>query len=205
MNFCILRLRTIVKLPLDGLRAFPVGIFRDWCDVTVVLVELRWTPRRFHISSTAAIDYSFVPEGIAFGRIFAKLEDHGVVHVGDQVLRFFAELADLLRLSPLSPLPNETKTKTKTKPNQTQSNPIQPNPNLSFPLSPNPTHLERFSLSALFASSVRVRVLLVIGCVYLVGGPDLMECCTQLPECVLLRWHSCQQWSPEWWGTNVLR
>ena len=34
-----------------------------------------------------------------FGRMFAKFEDPSVVHVGDQVLRFFAELVDLLRLS----------------------------------------------------------------------------------------------------------
>ena len=45
-----------------------------------------------------------LPAGIAvrtlqFGRIFAKFEDLGVVHVGDQVLRFFAELVDLLRQS----------------------------------------------------------------------------------------------------------
>ena len=33
-----------------------------------------------------------------FGRIFEKFEDLGVVHVGDQVLRFFAERVDLLRL-----------------------------------------------------------------------------------------------------------
>ena len=31
--------------------------------------------------------------------MFAKFEDLGVVHVGDQVLRFFAKLVDLLRLS----------------------------------------------------------------------------------------------------------
>ena len=40
-------------------------ISRDWGDVTVVLVELCWTPRRLHISSTAAMDYSYFPEGIA--------------------------------------------------------------------------------------------------------------------------------------------
>ena len=34
-----------------------------------------------------------------FGRIFAKFEDLGVVHVGDHVLRFFTELVDLLRLA----------------------------------------------------------------------------------------------------------
>ena len=34
-----------------------------------------------------------------FGRVFAKLEDLGVVHVGDQIFRFFAELVDLLRLA----------------------------------------------------------------------------------------------------------
>ena len=76
-------------------------VSRDWGDVAVVLVELRWTSRRFHISSTAAIDYSHFPVGIAvrtllFGRIFAKFL--GVVHVGDQCLRIFAELVDLLRL-----------------------------------------------------------------------------------------------------------
>ena len=31
--------------------------------------------------------------------MFAKLEDLGVVHVGDQILRFFAELVDLQRLA----------------------------------------------------------------------------------------------------------
>ena len=34
-----------------------------------------------------------------FGRIFAKFEDLGVVQVGDQVPRIFAELVDLLRLA----------------------------------------------------------------------------------------------------------
>ena len=33
-----------------------------------------------------------------FGRIFATFEDLGVVQVGYQILRFFAELVDLLRL-----------------------------------------------------------------------------------------------------------
>ena len=69
-------------------------------DVTVVLVELCWTPRRLHVSSTPARDYSYFTVSIAvrtvlFGRIFAKFEDLGVVQVGDQVLRFFAELVDL--------------------------------------------------------------------------------------------------------------
>ena len=50
-----------------------------------------------------AEDYSYFPVGIAvrtlvFGRIFAKFEDLGVLHVGDQFPRFFAELVDLLRL-----------------------------------------------------------------------------------------------------------
>ena len=31
--------------------------------------------------------------------MFAKFEDLGVVHVGDQVLRFSAELVDFLRLA----------------------------------------------------------------------------------------------------------
>ena len=62
------------------------------------------TPRRLHISSTAAIDHSYFPVDIAvktllFGRIFAKFEDLDVVQVGDQILRLFAELVDLLRLS----------------------------------------------------------------------------------------------------------
>ena len=79
-------------------------VSRDWGDVTVVVVELSWTKRRLLISSTAAIDYSHFLVGIAVrtllsGRIFAKFEDLGVAHVGDQVLRFFAELVDLLRLS----------------------------------------------------------------------------------------------------------
>ena len=55
-------------------------ISMDW----VVLVELSWTPSRFHISSTAAKDYSYFPAGIAvrtllFGRIFEKFEDLGSV------------------------------------------------------------------------------------------------------------------------------
>ena len=70
----------------------------------VVPLKFCWTLRRFHISSTAAIDYTDYPVGIAvktllFGRLFAKFEDLGVVHVGDQTLRFFAELVDLLRLA----------------------------------------------------------------------------------------------------------
>ena len=77
---------------------------RDRGDVTAVLVELRWAPRRLEMSYTAATDYSYFPVGIAvrtllFGRIFAKFEDLGVVHVGDQVLRFFDELVDLVRLA----------------------------------------------------------------------------------------------------------
>ena len=80
------------------------NIARDWGDVTVVLVELCWSLRRLHISSTTAIDYTDFPVGIAlrtllFGRSFAKFEDLGVVQVGDQNLRFFAELFDLLRLA----------------------------------------------------------------------------------------------------------
>ena len=50
----------------------------------VVLVELCWTLLRFHTSSTAAIDYTCFPIGIAVktwlvGRTFAKIEDLGVV------------------------------------------------------------------------------------------------------------------------------
>ena len=51
-----------------------------------------------------AIDHSHFPLGIAvrtllFGRIFPEFEDLGVVHVGDQILRFFAERVDLRRLA----------------------------------------------------------------------------------------------------------
>ena len=54
--------------------------------------------------STAAVDYSYFPIDFAvktllFGRIFAKFEDLDVVHVGDQIQRFCAELVDLLRMS----------------------------------------------------------------------------------------------------------
>ena len=50
------------------------------------------------------MDDAHFPVGITvrallFGRIFAKLEDLGVVYLGDQILRFFAELGDLLRLA----------------------------------------------------------------------------------------------------------
>ena len=94
---CCLHMNSTFSVFLDH-------VSRDLSDVTVVLVELRWTPRRLHTSSTAAIDYSHFPVGIAvrtllFARIFAKFEDLGVVHVGDQVMRFFAEFVDLLRLS----------------------------------------------------------------------------------------------------------
>ena len=49
--------------------------------------------------STMPLLTFFKRNTLPFGRIFAKFEDLGVVHVGDQVLRFFAELVDLLRLS----------------------------------------------------------------------------------------------------------
>ena len=47
---------------------------------------------------------TYFPVGIAvktllFGRIFAKFEDLGVVQVGDQIMRFSAELVDLVRLA----------------------------------------------------------------------------------------------------------
>ena len=66
---------------------------RDWGDVVVVLLELCWFLRRFHISSTTAKDFNGFQVGIAlrtllFGRIFAKFEDLGVVHVGDQIFRW---------------------------------------------------------------------------------------------------------------------
>ena len=66
-----------------------VHVTRDRGNVTVVLVELRWTPRRLQIPATTAMDYHHFPVGIAvkallFG-IFAKFEELGVVHVGDQL------------------------------------------------------------------------------------------------------------------------
>ena len=78
-------------------------IARDWGDVVVVL-DLCWCLRRFQISSTTAKDYTDFPVGIAlktllFGRMFAKFEDLGVFQVGDQILRFSAELVDLPRLA----------------------------------------------------------------------------------------------------------
>ena len=77
----------------------------DWGDVTIVL--------RRTLLVSAKISYFFhscnklwpiSQQGIAvrtllFGRIFAKFEDLGVVHVGDQILRFSAELDDLLCLA----------------------------------------------------------------------------------------------------------
>ena len=50
------------------------------------------------------MNYTYFPVGIAVrtllcGRIFAKFEDLGVVHVGDQIMRFSAELVDLVRLA----------------------------------------------------------------------------------------------------------
>ena len=75
-----------------------------YCSRTPSVGELCWSLRRFHISSTTAIDYTDFPVGIAvrtllFGRIFAKFEDLGVVQVGDQILRFSPELVDHLRLA----------------------------------------------------------------------------------------------------------
>ena len=68
------------------------------------IAQVCLTLRIFHISYTTAIDYPVFPESNALktlliGRIFAKFEDLGVVHVGDQLMRFFAELVDLLRLA----------------------------------------------------------------------------------------------------------
>ena len=59
--------------------------------------------RRFQTSSTSAINNADLPVQITigemlFGRGFEKFEDLSVVHVGDQLLRLFAELVDLLRL-----------------------------------------------------------------------------------------------------------
>ena len=61
-------------------------VSRDRGDVTVVRVELRWTPRGLHISSAAVIDYSYFPVCIAlravlFGRMFAKFDDLGEMYV----------------------------------------------------------------------------------------------------------------------------
>ena len=77
---------------------------RDWGDVAVVLRELCWSLRRLHISFTAAMNYPDFPVGIAvktllFVGIFAQFEDLCVVHVSEEILRFFAELVDLLRLA----------------------------------------------------------------------------------------------------------
>ena len=68
------------------------NLARDWGDVVVVLLELSWFLRRFHVSSSTAVAFTGFPVGIAlrtllFGRIFAKFEDLDVVHVGDQILR----------------------------------------------------------------------------------------------------------------------
>ena len=118
MTFCILHWRTIVKLSLGGVLAFPVGPFQASvspfclsegpCLAPRLLFFLITYPRievtsRLFWSNSVGLRDNF-PVGIAvktllFGRIFAKFEDLGVVHVGDQVLRFFAELVDLLRLS----------------------------------------------------------------------------------------------------------
>ena len=58
----------------------------------------------FHLASTVAIDYSYFPVSIAvrillLGRNFSKFEDLGVVQIGDQISRFFAEVVDHLRLA----------------------------------------------------------------------------------------------------------
>ena len=57
----------------------------------IFLTQLQWIISHFPVGIAV--------RALLFGRIFAKFEDLGVVHVGDQVLRFFAELVDLLRLA----------------------------------------------------------------------------------------------------------
>ena len=56
------------------------SIARDCGDVPVVLRELYWSLRRFHISSTTAINYPNFPSGIPlrtllFGGFFEKFEE----------------------------------------------------------------------------------------------------------------------------------
>ena len=71
-------------------------------DVVVVLVEL-CSSLRFSTSSTAVminVDLSvgIVIDASLLGRVFAQFEDLDVVHVDDQILRFFAEHVDLFGL-----------------------------------------------------------------------------------------------------------
>ena len=74
----------------------------DWEDVTVLFVRIFGTLRRLKTSPTSTIDNSDLPlswtvRALPFGRSFAKLEDLRIVHVGDQLLQFFAELFNLAR------------------------------------------------------------------------------------------------------------
>ena len=99
-----LLLRTFLGFDLHLVRLVSVCRYSPGPSGQFQIAQVCWTLRRFHISSTTAIDYHVFPVGIALktlliGRIFAKFEDLGVVHVGDQFLRFFAELVDLLRLA----------------------------------------------------------------------------------------------------------
>ena len=79
--------------------ANPCGCVVQVVIVVIVVMIVVWTCH-VDVGHTRILQAHF-PEGIAvrtllFGRIFAKFL--GVVHVGDQGLRFFAELVDLLRL-----------------------------------------------------------------------------------------------------------
>ena len=71
---------------------------RRSCSLRTLLVSAKI------LLSTTTIDNAEFPVGIEigalfFGAVFAKLEDLGVAHADDQILRFFAKLVDILRLA----------------------------------------------------------------------------------------------------------
>ena len=86
--------------------SFSRYVFGTTTAVLLDNISKDWTPRGFRISSTAAMDHSEFPVSIAlrtllFRRIVEKYKDLCVVDVGDEILRFVAELVDLLRLAPV--------------------------------------------------------------------------------------------------------
>ena len=81
-----------------GSTSFVVQKVRAWlydcCSSLSRIQGLRW---RHGCSGRTLVGIAVKTS--LFGRIFAKFEDLGVVQVGGQILRFFAELVDHLRLA----------------------------------------------------------------------------------------------------------
>ena len=99
-----LLLRTFLGFDLHLVRLVSVFRCSPGPSGQFQIAQVCWTLRRFHNSFTTAVDYRVFPVGIALKtllieKIFAKFEDLGVVHVGDQFPRSFAHFVDLLHLA----------------------------------------------------------------------------------------------------------